>query len=76
NHQDKQYSRNLGMGEGIELIKLTGTRSETQLGDLDEDGNIDLLDFALFASAWLTKPGDPHWAPLTYLIWKYLSKTG
>ena len=34
---------------------------DTPPGDLDEDGDIDLSDFAIFASAWLTKPGDPHW---------------
>jgi hypothetical protein len=61
NPQEKQYSRNLGTGDGIELIKLTGTRTKTEAGDLDEDGNIDMSDFAIFASAWLTKPGDPHW---------------
>ena len=49
------------MGDGIELIQVTGARAETEAGDLDEDGNVDLSDFAIFASAWLTKPGDPHW---------------
>jgi hypothetical protein len=61
NPQDKQYSRNLGTGDGIELIKLMGAPTETEAGDLNEDGNIDASDFAVFASAWLTKPGDPHW---------------
>jgi hypothetical protein len=61
NPQDKQYSRNLGKGDGIELIKVKGTRAETLPGDLDKDGDIDLSDFAIFARAWLTKPGDPLW---------------
>jgi hypothetical protein len=61
NPQDKQYSRNLGTGDGIELIQIKGTRGETEAGDLDKDGDIDLSDFAIFASAWLTKPGDAHW---------------
>ena len=61
NPQDKQYSRNLGTGDGIELIKLIGTPAETEAGDLNEDGSIDMSDFAIFASSWLTKPGDPNW---------------
>jgi hypothetical protein len=61
NPQDKQYSRNLGTGDGIELIKVKGTRPETSPEDLDKDGDIDVSDFAIFASAWLTKPGDSRW---------------
>ncbi len=61
NPQDKQYSRNLGTGNGIELIKVKGTRTETPAGDLDKDGDIDLSDFAIFASAWSAKPEDCHW---------------
>jgi len=61
NPQDKQYSRNLGTGNGIELIKVNDTRAETRPGDLDKDGDIDFSDFAIFASAWLSKPGDSHW---------------
>jgi hypothetical protein len=64
NPQDKQYSRNLGTGDGIELIKLTGTPAETSPGDLDKDGDVDASDFDIFASAWLTKPGDPDWNTL------------
>jgi len=61
NPQDKQYSRNLGTGEGIELITVKGIRPRTPPADLDKDGDIDLSDFATFASAWLTQPEDPHW---------------
>ena len=61
NPQDKQYSRNLGTGDGIELIKLVGTPDEPPVGDLDRDGDVDLSDFAIFASAWSTVPGDTHW---------------
>lgn len=31
--------------------------------DLNFDGNINLEDFAILASAWLTKPGDSKWNP-------------
>jgi hypothetical protein len=64
NPQDKQYSRNLGTGDGVELIKLTSTPAETSPGDLDKDGDVDISDFDIFASAWLTKPGDSNWNTL------------
>jgi hypothetical protein len=64
NPQDKQYSRNLGTGDGIELLKLTGTPAETSPGDLDKDGDVDISDFDIFALAWLSKPGDPNWNTL------------
>jgi hypothetical protein len=31
--------------------------------DLNFDGNINIEDFAIFASAWLTKTGDVNWNP-------------
>ena len=31
--------------------------------DLNFDGNINMEDFAIFASAWFTKPGDINWNP-------------
>ena len=31
--------------------------------DFDNDGDVDKKDFAIFASAWKTKPGDPQWNP-------------
>jgi len=40
---DKQYSRNLGTGEGIELILL---HSEPIPGDTDSDGDVDEQDLA------------------------------
>jgi glucose/arabinose dehydrogenase len=33
-------------------------------GDFDEDCDIDLTDFAMFAGAWLTEPTDALWDPL------------
>jgi hypothetical protein len=33
------------------------------LSDFDKDSDVDLGDFAMFASAWLTEPGDSKWNP-------------
>jgi hypothetical protein len=44
---DKQYSRNLGTGEGIELILL---HSEPIPGDTDSDGDVDEQDQAILAT--------------------------
>ncbi|MCK4885897.1 MAG: hypothetical protein KAS96_00850, partial [Planctomycetes bacterium] len=35
----------------------------TLTGDLNGDCKVDFLDFAIFASAWLTEDGDPGWNP-------------
>ncbi len=48
NPTDKQYSRNLGTGCGIELIS-----SATISGDLGGDGEVDLYDLAVLAGNWL-----------------------
>jgi hypothetical protein len=32
-------------------------------GDFDGDGDVDLVDFPVLASAWRTEPGDPNWNP-------------
>ncbi len=45
NPQDKQYSRNLGTGDGIELVAVMISAD----GDVDNDGQVDLGDFAVFA---------------------------
>jgi hypothetical protein len=47
---DKQYSRNLGTGNGIELIHLS---SHPLRGDLDSDGVVDVQDLAVFCGNWL-----------------------
>jgi len=46
NEIDKQYSRNLGTGEGIELLRLP---SEAIPGDVDSDGDVDEHDLSLLA---------------------------
>jgi hypothetical protein len=53
---DKQYSRNLGTGDGIELILLD---SEVIAGDIDSDGDVDECDLSAFCERWL-QPSDPN----------------
>jgi len=40
-------------------VDLVGTAAP----DLDGDGQVNAADFAIFASAWLTAPGDAGWNP-------------
>ncbi len=60
NATDKQYSRNLDPvnEKGIELITEPGVD-----GDFYPDGIIDFKDFAVFAAAWYSQPGDANWNP-------------
>jgi len=55
---NKQYSRNLGTGDGIELV-TTAPRSV----DLNKDWWVDFKDFAIFANAWRSTTGGPNWDP-------------
>ena len=50
NSDDKQYSRNLGSGEGIELISSEPSMFICE-GDFDEDGDIDGSDLAELSNA-------------------------
>ncbi len=45
---DKQYSRNLGAGNGIELLKVSLTGDV----DLNGDGRVDFKDFSILALYW------------------------
>jgi len=58
NATDKKYSRNLDPihGTGIQLV--TGPYLS---GDFEPDGDVDFKDFAIFAAAWLSQPGDANW---------------
>jgi hypothetical protein len=56
NATDKQYSRNLGTGNGIELVT-----SAPGNADIDTDGFVDFKDFAILAAAWFSEPGDDNW---------------
>ena len=52
----RQYSRNLGTGDGIELIPLRVG------GDFDQDGDADMADFTLFQLCF----NGPNRSPNTY----------
>jgi sugar lactone lactonase YvrE len=54
----KQYSRNLGTGDGIELVNAA-----PGWPDLNGDRFIDFRDFAILANAWGSHPGDSNWDP-------------
>ncbi|MBW8016293.1 MAG: DUF362 domain-containing protein [Planctomycetes bacterium] len=60
NYIDKQYSRNLGTGNGIELIKISSPFKT----DFNLDNKVNLSDFALFAVSWKSSPGDSAYNPL------------
>ena len=53
---NKQYTRNLGTGNGIEL-----TTSAPGWTDLNYDGVVDFKDFAILANAWGSHSGDTNW---------------
>jgi hypothetical protein len=55
---NKQYSRNLGTGDGIELVT-----SAPGNADIYTDGFVDFKDFAVLAAAWLSTTGGPSWNP-------------
>lgn len=62
NSTDKQYSRNLGTGDGIELVAL----SQRIPGDIATDGKVNFIDFAMFAEQWMqTGCGECEGAELT-----------
>jgi hypothetical protein len=55
---NKQYSRNLGTGNGIELILLG---SDAVAGDFDGDGDVDAEDLGNIGADWLHRrdPNNP-----------------
>ncbi len=58
NANNKQYSRNLVTGNGIEL-----TTASPGWADLDGDWDVDFRDFARFANAWGSTTGGTNWDP-------------
>jgi sugar lactone lactonase YvrE len=55
---NKQYSRNLGTGNGIELVTAA-----PGWPDLSGDRMVDFNDFAILANAWCSHSGDSNWDP-------------
>jgi hypothetical protein len=51
NSTDKQYSRNLGTGEGIELIQASA--ENVIPGDFELDGDVDFDDLWVLSAYWL-----------------------
>ena len=51
NSIDKQYSRNLGTGEGIELIRASVVNVIP--GDFEHDGDVDFDDLCVLSAYWL-----------------------
>jgi gluconolactonase len=60
NATDKQYSRNLGTGEGIELVTAQAAPSWP---DLNYDGTVDFEDFTILAKAWRCTTGNANYDP-------------
>ncbi len=59
---DKQYSRNLGLGAGIELVSTDPSECDGEIkGDVSGDCKVDMRDFAVMARAWQSGPGSPNW---------------
>ena len=53
----KQYTRNLGTGNGIELV--ISPLSRIGPGDVEGDGCVNLVDFCYLADQWLDIPASP-----------------
>ena len=60
NPMDKQYSRNLGTGEGIELVQAEPAPDV----DFSGDGKVDFKDFAILAQYWWQGESSVDIAPL------------
>ena len=50
NSTDRQYSRNLGTGDGIELVYV---KMQYRDGDINSDQSIDIVDLAQLSEMWL-----------------------
>jgi len=60
NPADKQYSRNLGTGNGIEMLKVSSIPD----GDFDGDGKVNLKDFSVLAQYWRQSDAPVDVAPI------------
>jgi len=55
-------------GTSGDLSSTSGNRWEIDFvgivaGDFDRDSDVDIADFVIFSSAWLTEPSDAQWNP-------------
>jgi len=55
-------------GTSNDGLKISGNKWNINFvgsiaGDLDGDNDVDVTDFFIFTSSWLTKPGDAGWNP-------------
>ena len=56
----------------IKVAALTVMRVPSSLvTDLNNDGIVDIMDIALVAKAYNTKPGDPYWNPIADVVEPY-----
>jgi hypothetical protein len=58
NPVDKQYSRNLGLDSGIELV-VAGAQANR--ADITRDGTVDFADMKGFLQSWLRAPETSDW---------------
>ncbi|MCJ7693676.1 MAG: DUF362 domain-containing protein [Sedimentisphaerales bacterium] len=58
NEVDKQYSRNLGTGDGIELVAVMHDLSDA---DFNSDSRVNFLDYAELADVWMKTAGEPDY---------------
>ncbi len=62
NPVDKQYSRNLGLDVGIELVSSAPSPCRGKIaGDVTGDCRVDMPDYAAMAAAWRATSGTPNW---------------
>lgn len=59
NAVDKQYSRNLGTGEGIELVSVSGIGGGFRRGDANTDGDVDVSDAIRILLYLFARGGEP-----------------
>jgi hypothetical protein len=58
------YNANYEWYWGIDDVQLIATTLlQPTPGDFEQDCDVDFYDFSIFASAWLSGPGDDNWDP-------------
>jgi hypothetical protein len=64
-HQSDVPGRNGTMYSWAAKVPLyTGYKLAKRNGDFDDNDHVGTEDFSIFASAWMTRPGDENWNPL------------